>query len=138
MLQQPKPGDYVIATGVKRTVREVIDIVLRQVGITLQWRGEGVEEVGIVADNSGDFDLKVGSEIVTIDPRYFRPAEVEYLCGDARLAMRELGWRLTRSLEQLAREMDLSDLEIARRYSLVSSDKIVNASYGQSLYCDWW
>jgi GDPmannose 4,6-dehydratase len=103
MLQQPKPDDYVLATGVAHTVREFIELAFREVGCSIEWRGAGVDEVGIDARNSKD--------LVRVDPRYFRPAEVDALLGDATKARRVLGWRPAVSFNELVAEMVQSDLK---------------------------
>lgn len=107
MLQQPEPDDYVIATGEQHSVREFCELAFREVGIDLEWRGEGVEEKGI--------DKKTGKVIVEIDPRYFRPAEVESLLGDSSKAREKLGWKPKISFPELVKEMVQFDLEQAKR-----------------------
>lgn len=94
MLQQDKPEDFVIATGVQFSVRSFIDKTAKELGIALAWEGEGVNELGKVAKIEGDKApaVKVGDVIVKIDPRYFRPAEVETLLGDPTKAKDKLGW----------------------------------------------
>ena len=82
-MQQPAPDDYVIATGEQHTVREFADLAFRHVGLPLHWEGEGVNEKGIAAD---------GRVLVEVDPRFFRPAEVETLLGNPEKARRQLGW----------------------------------------------
>jgi GDPmannose 4,6-dehydratase len=108
ILQQPKPDDYVLATGEARTVRELVEQAFSVVGRKIVWRGTGVDEVGI--------DEKTGDTLIEIDPNYFRPTEVDYLLGDASKAHRELGWKHRTSFDQLITEMVKSDLEqLARR-----------------------
>ena len=85
MLQQPAPDDYVIATGETHSVRELCDRAFARAGLTLEWRGTGAEEVGV--------DLRSGQAVVKVDPRYFRPTEVDFLVGDASKAREQLGWR---------------------------------------------
>jgi GDPmannose 4,6-dehydratase len=109
MLQQEKPQDYVIATGEQYTVREFVQRCARLLELDLKWQGSGVDERALDAE---------GNVIVSVDPRYFRPAEVETLLGDPRKAMRELGWRPRTSFDELVREMVESDLTIARRDAL--------------------
>jgi GDPmannose 4,6-dehydratase len=103
MLQQEKPDDFVIATGETHSVREFVEKAFAVVGITVKWQGEGVDEVGI---NSA-----TGEAIVKIDPRYFRPTEVEFLLGDPTKAKKTLGWELEISFEQLVKEMVEKDIE---------------------------
>jgi GDPmannose 4,6-dehydratase len=107
MLQQETPDDYVLATGKKISVRTFIDWAFSEVGITLEWKGNGVDEKGI---NKAD-----GKVLVEIDEKYFRPAEVDLLVGDASKAKKNLGWEPTHSVEELCREMVKSDLELFKR-----------------------
>ena len=117
MLQQNEPRDFVIATGRQYSVRQFIVWAAEDLGITIDFRGKGLEEVGIVADIKGEVasGLTVGAEIVKVDPRYFRPAEVETLLGDSSRAKKELGWEPTITARQLCSEMVSEDLKIARR-----------------------
>jgi GDPmannose 4,6-dehydratase len=110
MLQQEKPEDFVIATGVQYSVRDFVDAAAKELGIAISWKGEGVEEKG--------FDAS-GKCIVAVDPRYFRPTEVETLLGDATKAKQKLGWTPKISFEQLVSEMVRSDLTAAERDELV-------------------
>ncbi|MBV8747043.1 MAG: GDP-mannose 4,6-dehydratase [Xanthobacteraceae bacterium] len=103
ILQQPEPGDYVLATGEAHSVREFVEKAFATVGTTIQWRGAGVDEKG--------FDPASGRVLVEIDPRYFRPAEVDLLIGDATKARTKLGWRHTISFAELVAEMIEADLE---------------------------
>jgi GDPmannose 4,6-dehydratase len=121
MLQQEQPEDFVIATGVQYSVRQFVEMSAKELGVTLRWQGEGVEEKGYVAAIEGDHapGLKVGQEIVAIDPRYFRPAEVETLLGDPRHAKEKLGWVPRISLQELIAEMVAHDLEQARKHALL-------------------
>lgn len=118
ILQQPKPDDYVIATGVTTSVREFLVRAFAHAGITLIFRGKGVDEVGIVDEVDFDLDdnvLKPGDEVVAIDPRYFRPTEVDLLLGDPSKAKRILGWEPKYDVDSLLREMVDSDLDLMRR-----------------------
>jgi len=107
MLQQPEPEDFVIATGVTIRVRDFVTMAFRHVGIELDWQGEGVEEKGINKSN--------GKVLVEVDPRYFRPTEVELLLGDPKKAQEKLGWHPETYLEKLVRDMMTADLESTRR-----------------------
>jgi GDPmannose 4,6-dehydratase len=104
MLQQDAPDDYVLATGETHTVREFIERAFAVVGMRIGWRGQGTEEVG--------FDEKSGRVLVEIDPRYFRPAEVDLLVGDCSKAKSKLGWRHTVSFDDLVAEMVQADLAL--------------------------
>jgi GDPmannose 4,6-dehydratase len=107
MLQQAEARDYVIATGAQRSVREFVELAGHELGMRLEWRGQGVEEQGV--------DTRSGRVVVRVDPRYFRPAEVETLLGDATRARQELGWQPEISFETLVAEMVANDLELAKR-----------------------
>ncbi|MCZ7599538.1 MAG: GDP-mannose 4,6-dehydratase [Gammaproteobacteria bacterium] len=118
MLQQDAPEDFVIATGVQHSVREFVESAAKRLGITIRWQGAGVDEVGVVDAVSGESGPAAGSVIVRVDPRYFRPAEVDSLLGDAGKARERLGWTPKVTFEELVREMVDSDLELARRDDL--------------------
>lgn len=121
MLQQEQSEDFVIASGLQHSVREFIVWAAAELGVRLRFEGTGVEEVGLVDAVEGDKSpaLKVGDTIVRIDPRYFRPAEVETLLGDATKAREKLGWVPEVSARQMCAEMVASDLEAARRHALL-------------------
>lgn len=107
MLQQPEPDDYVLATGEAHSVREFVELAFAEVGRRVEWRGRDAEEVGV--------DASTGAVLVRIDPRYFRPTEVDLLLGDASKAREKLGWRPTVTFPELVREMVASDLLEMRR-----------------------
>jgi GDPmannose 4,6-dehydratase len=107
MLQQDAPDDYVIATGEQHSVREFVEIAAAKLSMTLKWEGSGVDEKGI--------DMHTGKEIVCVDPRYFRPTEVETLLGDASKAHERLKWKPKISFHELVSEMIQSDLKEAER-----------------------
>mgnify|MGYP001546354792 CR=1 FL=1 len=117
MLQQDEPEDFVIATGVQYSVREFVEIAALKLGIKIRWEGTGVEERGIVESLSGDLiknaDLKPGACIVKVDPRYFRPTEVETLLGNPAKAKEKLGWVPETSFEELVTEMIESDYALS-------------------------
>ena len=126
-MQQDKPEDFAIATGEQHSVREFVDLSAKELGITLRWQGEGVEEVGIIEslDTSKD-ELPgscpaVGSVIVRVDPRYYRPCEVETLLGDPAKSRKQLGWVPKISFTEMVIEMVSADLEEAKRDKLVQS-----------------
>ena len=126
MLQQENPDDYVIATGVQHSVRQFVEIAAAELGIILTWEGSGIDEKGIVASVGTDLksvpNLSPGDVIVQIDPRYFRPAEVETLLGDPSKANRELGWKPGISFEELVSEMVCHDMEEAKRDALCQQE----------------
>lgn len=112
ILQQELPEDFVIATGVQYSVRDFVNIAATELGMQLQWEGNGVDEKG--------YDIN-GNCIVSVDPRYFRPTEVETLLGDASKARNKLGWQPKTSFQELVKEMVKEDLEAAKRDELVKS-----------------
>lgn len=120
MLQQDRPEDFVIATGVQHSVRQFIDWSAKELGITLRFEGAGVDEVGIVDKVEGDNApaVRVGDILVRIDPRYFRPAEVESLLGDPTKAKAKLGWTPEISAQEMCAEMIAEDLNVAKRHAL--------------------
>jgi GDPmannose 4,6-dehydratase len=121
MLQQDIPDDYVIATGKQISVREFVKLSARTIGIELEFSGEGVEEIGtIVAVNNKDTPfVKVGDVIVRVDPKYFRPAEVETLLGDPSKARKQLGWIPNITVEDMCKEMMEYDLDKAKQITLL-------------------
>ncbi len=121
MLQQEQPEDFVIATGVQYSVRQFISWSAEHLGIKLRFEGQGVDEVGVVEAIEGDKApaLKVGDIIVKIDPRYFRPAEVETLLGDPSKAKAKLGWTPEITVQEMCEEMVAADLESAKRHALL-------------------
>jgi GDPmannose 4,6-dehydratase len=129
MLQQDKPEDFVIATGVTTPVREFVRMAFAEVGVTIEFVGEGVDEKGLVKSCSHpDYQLAVGSEVVAVDPRYFRPTEVELLIGDPTKAKTKLGWKPKYDLSGLVKEMVAADVDIFKREKLLheSGYKIKN------------
>jgi GDPmannose 4,6-dehydratase len=123
MLQQESAKDYVIATGVQYSVRQFIDLAARQMGITLSFEGKGVDERAVVQAVEGDLApaVKTGDVIVAVDPRYFRPAEVETLLGDPALAKHDLNWMPEITLAEMIAEMVQSDLKDAAGHALLTS-----------------
>jgi GDPmannose 4,6-dehydratase len=120
MLQQPQPEDFVIATGVQHSVRQFVEMAAAELGFSVRFEGKGTDEVGIVARVEGErAKCRPGDVIVRVDPRYFRPTEVESLVGDASKANQRLGWRPRVSFAQLVREMVRADHESAQRDSMV-------------------
>ncbi|CAI1766394.1 GDP-mannose 4,6-dehydratase [Serratia fonticola] len=123
MLQQDKPEDFVIATGVQYSVRQFVNFAANELGIKLRFEGEGVSEVGIVDQIIGEGckGISVGDVIVAVDARYFRPAEVETLLGDPSKAKEKLGWVPEITLQEMVVEMVKKDLESAKKHALLKS-----------------
>ena len=117
MLQQDSPKDFVIATGQQVSVREFVNKTAKRLQIAIEWSGQGESEVGVVSSVQGSSaqHVNLGDVIVRVDPRYFRPAEVDTLLGDPRLANQELGWKPTITLDALIDEMVEHDLDQAKR-----------------------
>jgi GDPmannose 4,6-dehydratase len=121
MLQQDQPEDFVIATGVQYSVRQFIEWSAAELGLTLRFEGQGVDEVAVVAAITGDIApaVRVGDVVVRVDPRYFRPAEVETLLGDPTKAKEKLGWVPEITVQQMCAEMVREDLKAAQRHALL-------------------
>jgi GDPmannose 4,6-dehydratase len=122
MLQQEQPDDFVIATGVQHSVREFVQMSAAELGLTLRFEGQGVDEVAVVAaiaDADKAPALKEGDVILRVDPRYFRPTEVETLLGDPSKAKAKLGWTPEITVQQMTAEMVAGDLDQARRHALL-------------------
>jgi GDPmannose 4,6-dehydratase len=112
ILQQNQPDDYVLATGTSKSVREFVELAFREIDVKLRWEGAGVDEIGVCTST--------GKTIVRVDPRYFRPTEVDSLQGDASKAFRDFGWQATTSLADMVAEMvqhDLAELRSASQKS---------------------
>lgn len=122
MLQQNEPQDYVIATGLQYSVRQFIEFSAAEIGLTLEWRGKGLDEKGVVAtcDSNKTPALKTGDVIVRVDQGYYRPAEVQSLLGDASLAREKLGWEPKFTLHDIVHEMMSHDHKEARREALMN------------------
>ncbi|MFM7020846.1 MAG: GDP-mannose 4,6-dehydratase [Aquirufa sp.] len=113
ILQQEKPEDFVIATGITTTVRDFIRMAFNEVGIEVEFSGEGVNEVAkIKACNNPAYQVEIGKEVVAVDPRYFRPTEVELLIGDPTKAKEKLGWKLKYDLPALVKDMMAADVQL--------------------------
>jgi GDPmannose 4,6-dehydratase len=120
MLQQPQPSDFVIATGEQFSVRDFVERAGAELGFAIRWQGQGLDEQGI--------DTNSGKVLVRVDPRYFRPTEVDSLLGDPSRARRELGWQPVVPFAQLVKEMTAADLELAKRDAVVAREgyKVLN------------
>jgi GDPmannose 4,6-dehydratase len=126
MLQQDKPEDFVIATGVTTKVRDFISMAFAEVGVQVGFKGEGVNERGyVLASTNPEYPLEIGKEIVAVDANYFRPTEVELLIGDPTKAKTKLGWEPEYDLNMLVREMMASDLEIFKKDSKTQWEHLV-------------
>ena len=124
MLQHHEPVDFVISTGEQHSVRNFVNAAAGSMGLELEWTGGGTEEQGVVAAcERDDLNFKAGDVVVRIDPRYYRPAEVETLLGDSTLARETLGWAPKISFAELVREMVATDLQIAREEALINRDR---------------
>jgi GDPmannose 4,6-dehydratase len=123
MLQQDRPDDFVIATGEQHSVREFVEAAGAELGMRIEWRGEGVDEQGV--------DANTGRTVVQVDPRYFRPTEVETLLGDPSKAKARLGWKPEHSFQDLVREMVANDLGIAKRDAIVAREGFRTYRYSE-------
>jgi len=122
ILQQAEPEDYVIATGHQYSVRDFVERAAHELGMFIEWEGKGEKETGRVAKTDGNTGPRPGDVIVQIDPRYFRPTEVDTLLGDATKAQTQLGWKPRIGFEDLVKEMVAQDLELAERDALVAKE----------------
>ena len=131
ILQQDQPEDYVIATGITTPVREFIRMAFAEVGITIEFRGQGVEEKGyVLASDNPEFQVQAGKEVVAVDPKYFRPTEVDLLIGDPTKAMTKLDWQPKYDLPMLVKDMVESDVELFKKEKLLKdSGFIVNDAH---------
>jgi GDPmannose 4,6-dehydratase len=127
MLQHDEPVDFVIASGKQYSVRDFVNHAAGSMGLQLEWTGSGPEERGIVARSENEnLAFRTGDTVIRIDARYYRPAEVETLLGDASLAREKLGWVPRTSFSELVREMVQTDLRLAREESLIDRDRSEN------------
>lgn len=119
ILQQDAPDDYVIATGETTEIREFIRMAFAEVGVEVEFKGSGVDEKGYVKSCTSDYNFKVGQEVLAIDPRYFRPTEVDLLIGDPTKSMTKLGWKPKYNVNSLCKEMVAADLELFRKEKIL-------------------
>jgi GDPmannose 4,6-dehydratase len=122
MLQQDKPEDFVLATGITTTIREFVKMAFAELGIELGFKGSDDAEEGYVVKNTGNYHLKEGQVIVKVDPKYYRPTEVDLLIGDPTKAMTILGWKPKYDLAALVKEMVSSDIEIFKKELLLKEN----------------
>lgn len=122
ILQQDEPEDFVIATGVTTTVRDFVRMSFKEIGVELEFTGEGVDEVGtVVASTNPDYPVEIGKQLVSVDSAYFRPTEVELLIGDPTKSKTKLGWEPKYDLEMLCSEMVAKDIELFQRDQLLKN-----------------
>jgi GDPmannose 4,6-dehydratase len=114
MLQQEKPEDFVLATGITTTIRDFVKMSFSEIGVVLAFRGENEDEEGYILENNGEYNLEIGKVVVKIDPKYYRPTEVDLLIGDPKKAMSKLGWKPKYDLAALVKEMVSSDLKLIK------------------------
>lgn len=130
ILQHDKPEDWVIATGKTTTVRDFVKKAFAHVGIELEFHGKGVDEVGIIKNcSNSEYQLSTGGKVLQIDPRYYRPTEVDLLIGDASKAKNKLGWEPKISLDQLCKDMMESDLKLMKRDKLLREKGFETKNY---------
>ena len=125
ILQHDRPSDYVLATGTTTTIRDFVSMSFRELGINIEWQGSGVEEKGI--------DSATGKVLVDVNPRFFRPAEVELLLGDPSKAKKELGWQPEYDLKALCNEMILSDLQLAKKEKVLKENGFADPAPQETL-----
>lgn len=129
ILQQEVAEDYVIATGITTMVRDFVKMAFAELGIEVEFKGEGINEVGIVTScNNPEYQIEKGKEVVAVDPRYFRPTEVELLIGDPTKAQTKLGWKPKYDLKGLVQDMMMADVSLFRRDQLLKKGghKVMN------------
>jgi GDPmannose 4,6-dehydratase len=131
MLQQDQPEDFVIATGIQYSVRDFVNAAATELGMTLEWNGKGLDETATVVNPGAHSGTQVGQVIVRVDPRYFRPTEVETLLGDASKAHAKLGWKPKTTFEQLVKEMMECDLAATRKFDLVKKNGFVAYAHNE-------
>ncbi|MHA8108505.1 GDP-mannose 4,6-dehydratase [Aquirufa sp. A-Brett2-W8] len=115
ILQQEKPEDFVLATGITTTIRDFVKMSFAEIGVKLEFRGENENEEGVVIENNGEYAIEAGSVVVRVDPKYFRPTEVDLLIGDPTKAMTKLGWKPKYDLPALVKDMVASDLVLFKK-----------------------
>ena len=115
ILQQEKPEDFVLATGVTTTIRDFVKMSFTELGIELEFKGKDEAEEGYVVKNIGEYKLEEGQVVVKVDPKYYRPTEVDLLIGDPTKAMTKLGWKPKYDLAELLKEMVASDISLFKK-----------------------
>ncbi|MEO6150519.1 MAG: GDP-mannose 4,6-dehydratase, partial [Mucilaginibacter sp.] len=126
ILQQEKPEDFVIATGVTTPVREFVRMAFAETGIVIEFKGEGDNERGYVAScNNPDYQVPIGKEVVAVDPKYYRPTEVDLLIGDPTKCQKQLNWKPKYDLKGLVQEMVAADISLFEREKLLKDSGYV-------------
>ena len=130
ILQAEEPEDWVIATGKTTTVRDFVRMSFAEVGIELEFKGEGVNERAFVKScNNSDYKLPIGKEVLSVDPKYFRPTEVDLLIGDASKAKNKLGWETEYDLPSLVKDMMQSDIKLMKKEQLLQDNGFKTLNY---------
>ena len=131
IMQQEKPEDFVLATGITTTIRDFVKMSFAELGIELAFRGKDESEEGYIVKNNSEYKLEEGKVVVKVDPKYYRPTEVELLIGDATKAKTKLGWVLKYDLSALVKEMVASDLELFKKEKFLKENGFQIAKEGE-------
>ena len=131
IMQQEKPEDFVLATGITTTIRDFVKMSFAELGIELAFRGKEEAEEGYIVKNNSKYQLEEGKVVVKVDPKYYRPTEVELLIGDATKAKTKLGWVLKYDLSALVKEMVASDLELFKKEKFLKENGFQIAKEGE-------
>ena len=130
ILQADKADDWVIATGKTNTIREFVKLAFNHIGVVLDFIGQGINEKAFIKSCSNPkYDLEIGKQVLSIDPKYFRPTEVDLLIGDPSKAKTELGWKSEIELPELVKDMMISDLILMEKELLLKNNRIENNNY---------
>lgn len=131
ILQQEKPEDFVIATGITTRIRDFVKMAFSEIGVQLNFRGEGENEEGFVTENTGIYDIPVGKVVVKVDTRYYRPTEVDLLIGDPTKAQTKLGWKPKYTLVEMVKEMVANDIILYTKERLLKDNGFTTKSLSQ-------
>ncbi|GMV78661.1 MAG: GDP-mannose 4,6-dehydratase [Chitinophagaceae bacterium] len=131
ILQQEKPEDFVIATGITTRIRDFVKMAFSEIGVQLNFRGEGENEEGFVTENTGIYDIPVGKVVVKVDTRYYRPTEVDLLIGDPTKAQTKLGWKPKYTLAEMVKEMVANDIILYTKERLLKDNGFTTKSLSQ-------
>jgi len=130
ILQAPEAEDWVIATGKTTTVREFVKLAFEEVGIEIEFRGNGIEEKGFIKScNNPLYQVEIGKEVLSVDEKYFRPTEVDLLIGDPSKAKRKLGWECKYNLHDLIKDMMKSDIKLMEKELLLKNNGFETLNY---------